>query len=77
MTISVQRNCCDCCDRKIGSRPKNPKSTTKPINGSRRTYQKERSRSGIGFTWAESAQPVSSRLLRITTSTRTSVARNK
>ena len=51
-----------------------PNSTVKPIAGSRRTYQSDRSRSGIGFTWAESDQPVSSRRFRTTNVTSTSAA---
>ena len=44
-------------DRKSGSTARKPNSTVKPSSGSRRTYQSDRSRSGIGLTCAESDQP--------------------
>ena len=43
--------------RNNGSIGRNPNSTAKPSGGSRRTYHSDRSRSGIGFTCADSDQP--------------------
>jgi hypothetical protein len=74
MRMSVHRNCWDRSSRKKGSTPRKVNSAANPKRGSQRTYQRSRRRSGMGRIRYDSDHPASSRPLRTTNRTSTSVA---